>query len=294
MTVERFTALLDELPETRDLTLQGLGEPLLAPGLLDMVRIAKRRGITVGFNTNATLLTRARAGALVDAGLDWICISLDGATPETYEGIRDGARFERVAANIRGLIAVKRERGASHPAVKLVMVAMRRNLGELERVVLLAAEWGVPTVLVQNLSHSFDDTGDGYAAIRSFTRGEALWADQHVDRAAMDEAFARARAVAAERGVTLNLPKLDARAPGRRPGSPGCERPWQDAYVGHDGTLQPCCMVMGSDRSSLGNAFEGGFDAVWSGPAMRAFRGALLTDDPPDVCRGCALYHGVF
>ena len=49
------------------------------------------RGIRVGFNTNATLLTRARAERLVVAGLDWLCISLDGATAATYESIRDGA-----------------------------------------------------------------------------------------------------------------------------------------------------------------------------------------------------------
>ena len=58
MTAERFARLLDELPTVRRVTLQGLGEPLLAPDLFDMIRIARSRGVDVGFNTNATLLTR--------------------------------------------------------------------------------------------------------------------------------------------------------------------------------------------------------------------------------------------
>lgn len=65
---ERFRALLDELPEVEQVTLQGLGEPLLAPDLDEMIETATTRGIEVGFNTNGMLLTptamrRERVGA---------------------------------------------------------------------------------------------------------------------------------------------------------------------------------------------------------------------------------------
>jgi radical SAM protein with 4Fe4S-binding SPASM domain len=293
MTAARFAALLEELPDVRDVMLQGLGEPLLAPELLDMVRMAKARGVTVGFNSNGTMLSRDKAAALVEAGLDWLCISVDAATPGLYAAIRDGADLQRVGENVRALNEAKAERGTERPHLSLVMVVMRRNLDEIERVVRLAAAWGVPRVLVQNLSHSFDDAGPGYAEIRAFTAGEALWAGGR-DRDALSRAFDAARRAAEESGVVLDLPRLDPRPPRRGAGQPGCERPWLDPYVGHDGTVQPCCMVMGNDRAAFGNAFEDGFATVWSGERARGFRAALLSDDPPDVCKGCALYHGVF
>src|SRR5438876_8228966 len=56
LPLELYRRLLDEVPGLRRLTLQGLGEPLLSPYLLDMIRLAKARGIEVGFNSNATLL----------------------------------------------------------------------------------------------------------------------------------------------------------------------------------------------------------------------------------------------
>src|SRR4051794_15979420 len=56
MPLELFERLVADVPDLRRLTLQGLGEPLLSPHLMPMIRTAVERRIMVGFNTNATLL----------------------------------------------------------------------------------------------------------------------------------------------------------------------------------------------------------------------------------------------
>jgi radical SAM protein with 4Fe4S-binding SPASM domain len=291
LSLEAFERLVDGLPALSVVTLQGLGEPLLAPHLLDMVRYASARGCRVGFNTNGTLLTRRRAEALVRAGLAWLHVSVDGATAATYESIRDGARFETVAASVRGLVAMKQALGAEQPDVSLVFVAMRRNVRELPALVRLAAAWGVPRLRVQNLSHSFSDTdpAGAYREIRAFAASEALW-DDDGEAAAV---FAAAREVAEALGVELRLPRLEA-PPAPAAGAPGCDWPWRAAYVTHTGGVQPCCMLMGGDRAVLGNLAEASFADIWHGAAYRDFRAALLSSTPPDVCRGCAMYRGVF
>src|SRR5947209_4005716 len=86
MSLDQFKQLVDELPDLDEITLQGLGEPLLAPDLMGMIEYAVGRGISVGFNTNATLMTYTWAEQLVDAGVDWIHVSIDGGTAETFEG----------------------------------------------------------------------------------------------------------------------------------------------------------------------------------------------------------------
>jgi radical SAM protein with 4Fe4S-binding SPASM domain len=294
MCLHTFQGIVDELPELEKITLQGLGEPLLAPDLFAMIEYASARGIRMGFNTNATLLTKARGERLIRAGLHWLHVSLDGATAETYESIRDGSDFARVARNVQAFTAAMRRLGAARPRVSLVFVAMRRNLDELPDVVRLADEWGVGRLYVQNLSHAFDDTdpfGD-YADIRRFTEREALWADAGPRMRAV---FDLAREEADRRGVDLRLPRLEEpeRAP-RPPGTPGCHWPSESAYVTHEGRVQPCCMVMGADRAFLGDTREEPFGDIWKGSAYTSFRAALETDDPPDVCRGCSLYRGVF
>jgi radical SAM protein with 4Fe4S-binding SPASM domain len=293
MDLETFTRIVDELPELRRVTMQGLGEPLLAPDFFPMLEYLAARGIAMGFNTNGTLLTRERSERLVDLGVDWLHVSLDGATAATYEDIRHRSRFELVHRNVAGLVDVMRERGARKPDVELVFVAMRRNVGELPELVRLAAELGVPTVWVQNLSHSFSDTdpaGD-YQEIREYAEEEALWAERSDET---ERIFAEARRLARELGVKLRLPRLEEQEGGRRPGTPGCGWPFGSSYVTHDGKVQPCCAVMGADRAVLGDARAEGFAPVWTNEAYRDFRERLLTDDPPEVCAGCSMYRRVF
>lgn len=298
MSFETFRAVVDALPGLETVTLQGLGEPLLAPDLFEMIEHAAARGVRMGFNTNATLLGPKQAERLVDAGLAWLCFSIDGARAETYEAIRDGASFAKVEENVRGMARLVRERGAARPALSIVFVAMRRNVAELPDMVRLCADWGVPKLRVQNLSHSFDDTGPDaeYTEIRTFTAAEALWQEgDGAGRALAEEKLAEARALAEELGVALRLPSLDPEAPSPRgAGEPGCDWPWRSSYVRHDGKVQPCCMLMGDGRAILGDARGAGFGEAWRGPAYRDFRAALLSDAPPEVCRGCSMYRGVF
>jgi radical SAM protein with 4Fe4S-binding SPASM domain len=286
--MELFRRLLEETPSLTRLTLQGLGEPLLQPHLMEMVELATARGIEVGFNSNAMLLTRARAARLVALGLDWLHVSLDGATAATHEGIRAGADFARITRNLRGLVEVRQAAGSAKPWVRVVFVAMRRNVAQLSDLVALLGRIGVDDLRVQNLSHSFTDTdpAGAYRQIREYAADQALWTG--ADRRAAEAAYERAGRVAREHGVALRLPEPAG------PARPGCGWPWDSAYVTSQGVVQPCCMVMGDDRVSLGRLSERSFPEIWAGPAYQEFRRRLRDGDPPEVCRGCAMYHGVF
>ncbi|HEY2947121.1 MAG TPA: radical SAM protein [Micromonosporaceae bacterium] len=294
MAPELFRRLVEEVPPLRRLTLQGLGEPLLAPHLLDMLRYATSRGITVGFNSNATLLTRRRADELVATGVNWLHVSLDGATAETYEGIRDGANLDVVVRNLAGLVSAKCDANSDTPWIRVVFVAMRRNVAELPDLVRLLADIGVNELRVQNLAHTFSDADPSgrYREIRDFTAGEALWTG--ADLTAAEHAFADARDAARERGLLVRLPRLRPDDADTEVDAPGCTWPWDAAYVTSAGVVQPCCMVMGDDRISLGRLDNQTFPQIWYGDAYREFRRRLAGEDPPDVCRGCALYQRTF
>src|SRR4051794_5525309 len=142
-------SLLDDLPSLRELTLQGLGEPLLAPDLEAMVTEASSRGIRVGLNTNGTLLTAAKSRALIAAGLDWIHVSIDGACQETFADIRVGGRLDTVVGHLRELLAARAELGLGRPRVQMNTVLMRRNASELNALLDLAADVGVDRVWIQ-------------------------------------------------------------------------------------------------------------------------------------------------
>ncbi|MGS2619018.1 radical SAM/SPASM domain-containing protein [Micromonospora sp. LZ34] len=291
---ELFHRLVGEVPGLSRLTLQGLGEPLLSPYLMEMIRTAVARRITVGFNTNATLLSRRRAKELVDSGVDWLHVSLDGAGAAAYEAVRDGADFATVVANLAGLVQVRRATGSATPWIRVVFVAMRDNVAELPDLVRLLARIGVDELHVQNLSHSFSDTDPAgrYDDIRRFTVDQALWTDRDAGRAAT--AFAEASRVAREHGVRLRLPGVGGLTASGGPPERACSWPWDATYITSAGVVQPCCMVMGDDRVAMGRLTEQSFPQIWYGEPYREFRRRLSGDDPPEVCRGCSLYRRTF
>jgi molybdenum cofactor biosynthesis enzyme MoaA len=102
----------------------------------------------------------------VAAGLDWLHVSLDGADATTFEGIRVGAAFATVVANLTALVAAKRAAGASTPWIRVVFVAMRSNVTQLPALVTLLSGIGVAELRVQNLSHSFNDPHGAPAVCR--------------------------------------------------------------------------------------------------------------------------------
>lgn len=86
--------------------LHGAGEPLLHPGITDIVRFINREnGLDASFATNATLLTKEVFGELLDSGLRRLYISLDSIREDVYAKVR-GADLSLVIDNLRNAIAM--------------------------------------------------------------------------------------------------------------------------------------------------------------------------------------------
>src|SRR5437588_2747465 len=96
MKFDDFTRMIDELPTLQELHLQGLGEPMMHPRFFDMVAHAARKGVRVTTNSNLTLLNPERAERCASCGLEELHVSIDGATPETYERIRVRSHWDKV------------------------------------------------------------------------------------------------------------------------------------------------------------------------------------------------------
>jgi radical SAM protein with 4Fe4S-binding SPASM domain len=294
MKFETFTSLLDQLPGLQELQLQGLGEPMMHPRFFDMVAYATARGIRVGTNSNLTLLNPQRAARCVTCGLGDLHVSIDGATPETYERIRVRARLDRVLANLQTLLDAKGRLGSVTPRLRMVVVAMRLNLHEFPDLVRLAHRFAIDSVFVQHLCHDFGESSlpAHYRPMRDFVDEQTLLGE---DPARVERYFGEARGVAKELGVRLRLPPTRPRL--HPPGTPGpqrCDWPWRGAYVSYQGLAMPCCMVATPDRIHFGNMAEQGVATTWNGDAYQAFRNQLSSETPPEVCRSCSVYSGTF
>jgi len=113
------------------------GEPLARGDFFDIVAYAKKRIPYVSMATNGTLITKDNAKRLKDAGIDYVEISLDGASAATHDWFRGipGA-FERTMEGIKNCIDVGID-------TCIATVIHKQNLAEAEKIVNLADELGV-------------------------------------------------------------------------------------------------------------------------------------------------------
>jgi MoaA/NifB/PqqE/SkfB family radical SAM enzyme len=264
------------------------------PRFFDMVKYAVARGVKVSTVSNLTLLNERRAAALVASGLERLHVSVDGATAATYERIRVRSKLDKVVRNLGLLEEARTRAGTDRPRLHMTTVIMRQNLEELPDLVRFAHRWAVERLWVQHLCHDFGEESlpAHYRPMREFVQDQTLVEE---DEARVRHWFDEAQSVASELGLDLRLPRVRPRPhPAGTPGRKRCSWPWDQAYVSYQGLAMPCCMVSTPDRANFGDVFERGMHAVWNDPSFEAFRARLDSDDPPDLCRSCAVYNGTF
>lgn len=131
MTDAIFERLVAEsAPAAEHMMLIGLGEPLLDPKIFDRIEYCARHGISTLLSSNGTLLDERAAARLLDSPLEHVTLSFDGATRETFEYYRKGARFEQVRENFVRFCRMKHQRRARVQIV-VQMVRLERNASEV-------------------------------------------------------------------------------------------------------------------------------------------------------------------
>ena len=96
------------------LSLNREGDPLLHPRIVDMVALAKRRGIPrVDFITNGILLTEEMSTRLLDAGLDRITVSVDSPYADRFAALRPGADLRQIRRNVETFHRLAQQRGGA-------------------------------------------------------------------------------------------------------------------------------------------------------------------------------------
>jgi MoaA/NifB/PqqE/SkfB family radical SAM enzyme len=278
----------------------GFGEPLFHPKIVEMVSRVKALGASVELITNGMLLDQNLAPQLINAGLDVLWVSLDGATPESYADVRLGATLPEVIQNLTRLRDL-RIRSRFKLQLGIAFVAMKRNITDLPAVLRLGRRLGAERFLVTNvLPHTREMIAD------------VLYSRALSDVAELPSPF----------GSRLDLPRIDWNEDTREP----LYQAWRSWYrmtsggtnlgaaldfcpfvengataISWDGSLSPCLPLMHSHMTFLderehfsrryvvGNVTEHDLAELWNDAQYAAFRERVQVFDfaPCLSCGGC-------
>ena len=152
LSTEEALRLMDDLSKWGIglLVIDG-GEPLCREDLFDIVKYASSKGLRTTIGSNGTLIDKAMARKMLDAGVKSVAISVDGADAETHDSFRGIAgAFEQT---IKGLEAC---RTAGLP-FQFNTVIRKETLPQLEDMLRLAVDYGA------NAAEFFDLVAAGRA-----------------------------------------------------------------------------------------------------------------------------------
>ncbi len=137
LSTERARKLIDEIAGLQPgwVIVEG-GEPLLRDDIFELLSLMRQKKLAVHLITNGMLLTPRILGTLKRMGTR-VMISIDGATPATYEAIRGGANFETVVEQARNCA-----REGLLEAINFTV--MKNNYREIPGIFQLAASIGAP------------------------------------------------------------------------------------------------------------------------------------------------------
>jgi radical SAM protein with 4Fe4S-binding SPASM domain len=294
VSVEQFAAIAEQaFHRCHQVSLSYGTEPLLHRQLDQLVAcLAQHEVPTTYLNTNGLLLREPLIETMIEHRFSFLLVSVDAATPATYEQIRIGGSFARLRQNLELLRACKARRGALLPRLGLGFVIMRQNMDELPAFVDLAAELGAVSINAMHMA-AWESVGNAAMAAN-------LEPERCNDRLAA--AHERARLL----GITLVGPPpfgtgaperplvADATGRGRQygladvaPARASCPFPWGFAAIDPRGQVLPCGWWDMDKVEPMGNAFETPFATIWRGPQFRALRARLQAHRLQGPCAGC-------
>jgi radical SAM protein with 4Fe4S-binding SPASM domain len=239
MKFHEFKRIIDAMGRSCiNLELYNWGEPFLNKDTIDMINYAGQKYHTyIRISSNLNLSDDPFFEELVQSRLNSLTISLDGASPETYETYRVKGSFDKVIRNIKLIVQYKKQYAKMEPKLVWQFLVFRHNEHEIEKARQLARELSVDDI---------------------------VFAKPHIPQEFMNwdstqPEFSNRRTTEGGSSRKLAGRKKD------------CNWPYTSVAINANGSVSPCCAVA-REEDDFGDIFNHGLSATWNNDKFKRAR----------------------
>ncbi len=144
LSLDHFKEYLDPLKDYLFETyLHNWGESLLNKQVFSMIEYAQANNVGTNLSSNLSDTSSQDLDRLLDSGLEYLIVSLDGTNAQSYSKYRVRGKFDSVVENMHELIRRRNARRLKTPRVEWQFIVMKQNEGEVDIAEKMASKIGV-------------------------------------------------------------------------------------------------------------------------------------------------------
>jgi radical SAM protein with 4Fe4S-binding SPASM domain len=256
MELSLYKKIINELaPSLMYINLYFQGEPLLHPGIFEMIAEAKKKRIYTIISTNGHFLNARNSMKIIESKLDRLLVCVDGMTQDVYEKYRKKGNVKKVITGIETLVKCKKSQKSANPHIIIQSLVTRHNqrqLGEMKKFFkhLGANQVSFKSIQVTNpeKENTLIPTKGKYSRYRISDKGNYIIKNRLPDK---------------------------------------CWRIWGSTVITYNGMVIPCCFD--KDASHVfGNIYESSIKEIWKNGKYNEFRKNVLASRKNiGICCNC-------
>lgn len=272
------------------------GEPLLHPDIIKMIKFLNKNNMIKLIVTNGLLLEE-KAQEIIDSGLDFLAISLDGPDEKTqYQRGYVKGSFDKIIKGIKKIVKLRGEK--TFPHIRIATVISKYNLHNFEKILEIAQDLGVDQ---WSLSHHYYYNNNIKNKQDIFTKKHNLkndiWGEyignsknflNEKERQSLNKKIDFLKNYQPKNNLKIVLPSnldIEKYYSGANPGKNSkCNSPYRQIYIRGNGNIEIC------QGNIIGNIKNDKIFDSWHGKTATHFREIFKKyPNMPGCFRCCSL-----
>ena len=265
LSLDHFKQYFDPLADYLfEAYLHNWGESLLNKQVFSMIEYAQSRNVGTNLSSNLSDTSSSDIDKLLDSGLEYLIVSLDGTNEKSYSKYRVRGKYDNVVENMHELIRRRNARGLKTPRVEWQFIVMKQNEKETGLAEEMAKKIGVDLLRFIPVGMPYDTK----------------------DRAAVKEEWYPVTLEGREYNPDIEQQFGQANKP-----SP-CFYLYRTMVVHPDGGVAPCCVVY--KQSSDFGTLPAETMSLWNNDHYQSARALFSPQVAPHtrktICDGCDIF----
>jgi radical SAM protein with 4Fe4S-binding SPASM domain len=266
LSLDQYKEIFDKIKEyALVVSLYNHGEPLLNPEVFSIIEHSHRSGVGTNISSNFNWPHPIDINDFVRSGLDYVTVSLDGVTQESYEQYRVRGDLAEGLDNLRRLVAAKKALNSKTPFVEWQFIVFKHNEHEMAAARKLASEIGVDLLRFVSPGMQPEDMHNPALQEKWMPDNPLYW--ERNPKLVEDQGYVFDRT---------------------------CFYLYRSMFIYPGGGVTPCCFAH-DDRQDFGNIYENSVAEIWNNQMYRSAR-MLFSKTAPSkdrvetICDKCTVF----